>query len=158
MKLSKPSAYIFFVCCLISILICYQGMWLFSNTTEGEILNFGHGSGKKYRSIENVTVQYIVKNKAYVDTYLRNGLNGTSRKVSIRYLTFAPSFSRLNTVIGNWGLVLVVTAISIPCISIFFLIQDIVPNGTLFILTRSFPFIHVKKPVGLRDPNDQYAW
>jgi hypothetical protein len=158
MKLSKPLAYLFFVGCIIAILICYQGMWLFSKTTEGEILNFGHDPRKRYRSIENVTVQYIVNNKIYIDTYLRNGLNGTAKKISIRYLSFAPSFSRLNTVIGNWGLVLVVLAISIPSLSIFFLIQDIVPNGTVFILTRSFPFIHAKKPVGPRDPNDQYAW
>ena len=158
MKLSKFSAYLLLVFSLIVILICYQSVWLISNSTKGEILNFARGSGKGYRQIENVRIQYHVDNKVYEDTYLRSGLKDTTREVTIRYLLFAPSISRVDTFIGNWGLVVVVFVILILCISIFFLIQEIVPNGSMFILSRSFPFMHLKKPERRLDPNDQYAW
>ena len=158
MKLSKFSAYLLFVCAILVILLCYQGVWLFSKATHGEILNFGHGSGKGYKHIENVRIQYAVDNKIYEDTYLRNGLKDTTRQIAIRYLLFAPSISRVDTFIGNWGFFVVVFVIAILCISIFFLIQDIIPNGSVFIVSRAYPFVLLKKPEGRRDPNDQYAW
>ena len=158
MTLSKVGAYFFFIFCLIVLILCYQFVWVFSRTTQGEIMNFGRGVGKPYRVIENVRICYNANNKVYVDTYLRNGLKDTTHQVRIKYLVFAPSVSRMDTLIGNWGLVIVLSVMVLLCLSISFLIQDIVPNGSVFRLSGSFPFVILKKPTRERDPNDQYAW
>jgi hypothetical protein len=158
MKLSKIQAYLFFLFSLIAICILYQAIWLFSKTTTGEILNFGTGSGRDYKHVENVTIRYRVQNKEYLNTYLRNDLEGTIQRVPIKYLIFAPSISRMDNFIGNWGLVLVVFLIIFSCVSIFFLIQQIVPNGSVFVLSLSYPFFCLKKPAKEPDANDQYAW
>ena len=123
----------------------------------GQILDFGRGSGSDYKHVENVTVRYVVDDNEYTNIYLRNELDLTLKSVPIKYLLFSPSFSRLDTFAGNWGLVLVVFVIVLFCLSISFLIQQIVPNGTIFYLSRKIPFVRMKKP-SMLNPNDQYAW
>ncbi len=158
MKLSKIQAYFFILLAMMGICLLYQGIWLISGSTTGEIIKFGKGSGKDYKHIDNVTVRYIVKNKSYTDTYLRNGLDYGTGTVPIKYLLFAPSISRQDNIIGNWGLVTVVFTIVFFILSISFLIQDIVPNGSNFVFSRAYPFLRIKKPDTRLDVNDQYAW
>ena len=120
MRLSKLQTYFLLLSTVTLICLLYQTIWLFSDTANGRILQFGRGAGKQFKAVGNVTVQYAVNWTEYTDTYLRNGLPDTTRVVSIRYLSFAPSVSRLNSWVGNWGLVIVILVLAFFCLSISF--------------------------------------
>jgi hypothetical protein len=89
MQVSKTKAYFFLVVLLGATSLLYQGIWLLSRTTTGEVLDFGRGSGRGFKHVENVTIRYVVGNEAYVSNYLINGLDGEVQTVGIKSLTLS---------------------------------------------------------------------
>ena len=141
MKISKVKAY--FLIMLIGVLSCllFQGVWAVSHVTEGEVIEFGNGPGRRFKGITSVTIRYSVSGVEYVDTYLRSGVSLKTQVVPIRYLTFAPSVSRLNTPSGNWGLISALFLVFFLSVTILFLKNDIVPHRSYFTLNTKRPFV-----------------
>ena len=125
--------------------LLYQAIWLFHGITNGRIIQFGNGRGKGYRTIENVKIQYIVNGAEYNEMFLRGGLKDKNEIINIKYLLFAPEYSRINNVIGNWAMVLVVTLIVFFSISIIFLTKELIPPKSTFVLSTSYPFLWMDK-------------
>ena len=123
---------------------------MLSGVTKGDVIAFGHGSGDKYKYINNVTVQYYVSDKQYTEVFLKSDVPDTATSTPICYLLFAPSFSRLDTEVGNWGLVLVLFVLFFSCLTIVFLIKDIIPNGSYFQINRRYPYIKLIKENNLK--------
>jgi len=146
MILSRTKTYFLLLGLFIGICLLYQGIWLISSTAKGDILSFGHGSGRGYRSIENVEVNYTVHDVMYDVFFLRSGTPKYDSTVQIRYLLFAPSWSRINTFAGNWGLVLVTSAVFFSILTVVFLQKQIIPYSAQFIFGKKFPFLKQKNP------------
>jgi hypothetical protein len=147
MTVSKTKFYFLLIAVCLLCCFLYQAIWLFSKTTPGLVVSFGEGAGKRYKHIKNVTIRYVVHEQVYLDTYLRNGLPDTAKTASIRYLTFAPSISRVDTFVGNWGITMAIFIVLFLSISIIFLTKDLVPRGSVFIINKRKPFVRLATEV-----------
>ena len=147
MLLSRVQVYFLFVALLVTTVLLYQSIWLLSGKTEAQVLEFGKGSGD-YKQVEHVAVVYVVNNKTYRDNYLRNELPLNTSKVRIKYLLFAPAISRMDTFVGNWGLVLSVSTIIFLSLTIIFFSPAIFSNKTYFFFVGRFPFLIKKVNIG----------
>ena len=144
MILSRTKTYFLLLTVFVVLSLLYQCVWLISSTTEGEIIDFRNGSGR-YRHIQNIRVAYSVGYMEYESYYLRSGIPFTDSTIRIKYLLFAPSWSRPDTPIGNWGLILVSFCVYISILTVVFCQKAIIPFGTQFILDTKFPFLWQKK-------------
>src|SRR5688572_3016692 len=106
MLLTKLKFYILLQLLSITLLLLYQGIWLISDTTQGQVVNFGkqliRSSHKRIENSGTIVVRYTVKGIIHEEEYTRNGTPLWQQTVPIRYLLFAPSISRLNSFIGQW--------------------------------------------------------
>jgi len=113
----------------------------------GKIVGFAGGS---YKSIEIVDVVYEVQQQEYTHReytrhYLHGGIPDTIDYIPIRYLLFAPSWSRMDTTVGNWGAVWVFICVSFAILTVIFLQKTVIPFSARFILDKRFPFLKRKK-------------
>jgi hypothetical protein len=143
MIISRIRFYGLLVLLLAGLCGLYQTVWLFSRVTDGKVLGFGHGSGRRYRSIQSATITYNVGWQQYTQEYLRNGLSDTTASLEIRYLLFWPSVSRENTWIGNWGGPLLFFIITSVITTIVFLQSGVIPFGARFQLEKKLPFVRM---------------
>src|ERR1700759_2566831 len=104
MKLNKRQAYLAILAAWIVLSLLYQSLWIFSGTTQAEILSV-------YKTSQRVTwmkSRYAVDNKLYYGDFLKDGYDVNNRFFEIRYLRFAPGISRSNTFAINWGTLIMV--------------------------------------------------
>lgn len=119
---------------MLLVLLLHLGRWLFSDTVEGRVTT-------PY-SATVMTAHYTVDGITYTETYMRNGFPLTPRTVTVRYLTYNPKVSRINSFMGilaeplAWWLVLsmVVGALLLTNNTVF-------SKGTTFQLHKRFPWI-----------------
>lgn len=119
---------------MLLVLLLHLGRWVFSDTVEARVTT-------PY-SATVMTAHYTVEGVMYSDTYMRNGFPLTPRTVTVRYLTYNPSVSRINSFMGilaeplAWWLVLttVVGALLLTNNTVF-------SKGTTFQLHKRFPWI-----------------
>lgn len=141
MVISRSQFYGLLVLTIIGLCLLYQGIWLFSRVTNGEIEGFGRGAGRGYRSVQNTAITYTVNQQVYEENYLRNEVSDTTTTMEIRYLIFWPSISRENTWVGNWGGPLLFFIIVFVITSIVFLQDGVIPFTSKFQLNKKFPFV-----------------
>lgn len=141
MVISRKKFYCLLILVIIGLCCLYQSIWIFSRVANGEILGFGRGTGRRYRSVQNTTIEYNVNHQTYSENYLRNGISDTATTVEIRYLIFRPSVSRENTWVGNWGGPFLFFIITFVITSIVFLQDGVIAFTARFELTRKFPFV-----------------
>lgn len=134
MRFGKRTMFVILQGLALLILLLHLGRWLFSDTVEGRVTT-------PY-SATVMTVHYTVEGVEYVDTYMRNGYPLTPRTVEIRYLTYKPSTSRINTFMGigaeplAWWLV-----ISVALATLLLTDNTVFSKGTTFRLHKRFPWI-----------------
>jgi len=143
MVISRKQFYGLLILAIIGLCLLYQGIWLFSRVTNGEIEGFGRGAGRGYRSVQHTTIAYTVNQQVYEENYLRNGVSDTTTTMEIRYLIFWPSISRENTWVGNWGGPLLFFIIVFVITSIVFLQDGVIPFTSKFQLNKKFPFVRI---------------
>jgi len=143
MVISRTRFYCLVILAIICVCLLYQGIWVFSRVANGEVLGFGRGVGKGYRSVQNATIEYTVDHKVYEENYLRNGVSDTTSTMEIRYLIFSPSISRENTWVGNWGGPLLFFIITFIITSIVFLQDGVIPFTSKFEVNKKYPFVRV---------------
>ena len=141
MIISKFQTYGLLMGLFVFACILYQSVWLVSGKTDAQVVTFDRGAGRQYKTIETVKVQYSLEGKQYAATYLRSGTSHLQKTVAIKYLLFAPSWSRLDNVIGNWGLILVLAVLYFFVITIIFLTKEIIPMNATFALKSTPPFL-----------------
>jgi hypothetical protein len=89
-----------------------------------------------------MTAHYTVKGATYTNTYMRNGFPLTPRTVTIRYLTYNPKVSRINSFMSilaeplAWWLVL-----SSVLAALLLMNNTVFSKGTRFQLHKHFPWI-----------------
>jgi hypothetical protein len=142
MKISKANTYFLSIGILVTCCLVYQAVWQISDVTNGVILKFEHGTDQ-FKYVNSATIQYYVNDIEYVDTYLRSNLTDTTKVTSIRYLTFAPSISRLDTPTGMWGLISGIFLVFFLSLTILFLRKDIIPKQSHFLFDTKRPFIKI---------------
>ena len=121
----------------------YQAIWLLSNCTSAVIIDSGKGPYGAAHSIDYVTVAYLVGNKEYHETYLRNEIGSNVDSIDIKYLKFAPSFSRPDNLSGNWGIVFSIFLVYFLVLTIAFLRPDIIPKDKNIRFSFTRPFVSV---------------
>lgn len=119
---------------MLLILLLHLGRWLFAGVVEGRVTT-------PY-SATVMTVHYTVDGVPYTGNYMRNGFPLASRTAEIRYLTYNPSQSRINSFMGiaaeplAWWLVL-----SVVIAALLLTDNAVFSKGTTFQLHKRFPFI-----------------
>jgi hypothetical protein len=118
--------------------IIYYGAWLFSNTVSGDLISPFDPT--------TITVVYKVDGNEYRGNYMRNNIGFSERKVIIRYLTWNPSSSRVNSFLGmaaepfGWWLVFLLGS------GVLLLPDNVVfSKGTVFRIYKKFPWISMEE-------------
>lgn len=134
MRFGKRTMFAILQGLILLVLLLHLGRWLFSAVVEGRVTT-------PY-SATVMTVHYTVNGVEYVDTYMRNGYPLTPRTVEIRYLTYNPSKSRINTFMGiaaeplAWWLMITVALAALLLTN-----NTVFSKGTTFYLHKRFPWI-----------------
>jgi len=147
MQLNKLKAYLALQASVLLLCLLYESVWLFSRTTTAGITAYGRlSSYRRARSINTLDAFYTVDGKEYDASYLRNAYSSPDNKLPVRYLIFAPSISRPDTLMGNWGVPIVAFPIIFLISTIAFLQKEIIPHETIFVLSKRKPFLKLLKP------------
>lgn len=147
MQLTKLRAYLTIQATVILLCLLYESAWLFSRTTTAGITGYGHlSSYRRGHSVNTLDAFYVVDGIEYDASYLRNEYTSPDGRLPVRYLIFAPSISRPNTLMGNWGVPIVAFPIIFLISTIAFLQKEIIPHETIFVLSKTKPFIKLIKP------------
>jgi hypothetical protein len=143
MFLNKRQTYIYLQVLFIACLLLIQSTWIFSRTTNGEIISFDRAARTgKWKHIETMTVRYTVGYKQYTSVYTRNSTPLWQKQISVRYLTLFPGTSRIDSFITNWEEYMIWYLIFFLATSmIFFVPNEVLPKGTLFELRKQFPWV-----------------
>ena len=130
---------------LISLfLLFYFAPWLFSKVITAKIVT-------PYEA-NTIHVEYLVDGKNYFDDHLRNGIEFSQRFVSLRYLTFHPQTSRINSFMGIWAEPLAWSSVFLVASAMLLLTHNTVfSKGTIFILHKKFPWISMDEFFPLSD-------
>jgi len=134
MRFSKLAMFLTLQGIILLVLAAHLGRWLFSDTTEGAVT-------LPY-SVTMMTVQYSVHGRSYSETYMRNGYEFTARTVPVRYLTYNPAKSRVNSFMGilaeplAWWLFL-----SLGLGALLLIDNSVFSKGTRFQVHKRFPWI-----------------
>jgi hypothetical protein len=156
MRFGKKTMFAILQGLILLVLLIHLGRWLFSSVVEGRVTT-------PY-SATVMTVHYAVNGVEYVDTYMRNGYPLTPKTVEIRYLTYNPAKSRINTFMGiaaeplAWWLV-----ISVGMAALLLTDNTVFTKGTTFQLHKHFPWLSmdeyfpVKKRWFYRDAEKEYG-
>jgi hypothetical protein len=127
------------------ILAFYFGPWLFSRVTIGTITT-------PYETTK-IYAAYVVNGKTYSDSYMRNGIEFSKRTVAIRYLSFHPQSSRVNSFMGMWAEPLAWWSVFILASAMLLLMPNVVfSKGTIFQIQRKYPWISMEEYFPLPNP------
>ena len=119
---------------MLFILLLHLGRWGFSDTVEARVTT-------PY-SVTVMTAHYTVDGVTYTDTYMRNGFPLTPRTVTVRYLTYNPSVSRIDSFMGILAEPLAWWLVLSSVLALLFLTNNTVfSKGTQFQLHKRFPWI-----------------
>jgi hypothetical protein len=120
------------------LLLVYSCVWMLGRTTTGTITT--------RFAVTTIQVSYMVDGVEYAHDYLRNDVDYGSREVSIRYLPFDPSFSRINSFMGilaeplGWWMVFFIASAML-----LFIDNPVFSKGTMFQLQWRFPWISMEE-------------
>ena len=144
-ELSKVRLYLVLHALFIGVILLYQSLWLFSTTSMAYCYAY-NGEYLARRGINPGTLvyHYGAGENIYRSTSTRNETPLDQHTIQIRYLTFCPSVSRLNTFEGNWlgyliawGIFFVITTM------IFFIPNETMPPRSYFYFSKQKPWIHM---------------
>ena len=138
MRLSKLKMFFALNGFIAFVVACYCTVW-FTAPTAPALITTPFAPTK-------ILVTYKVGGRIYDAGYLRNDIPFDTRYVTVRYLSFAPSYSRVNTFMGvaaeplAWWLVFFLAS------SMLLLTNNLVfSKGTQFFIRRKFPWISMEE-------------
>ena len=138
MRFGKTRMFFYVNGLALAALLVYFSPWLFSATTSARVV-------QPYEA-NVVHVEYVVANTPYGGRYMRNGIAFTERYLSIRYLTFHPRTSVINSFMGMWAEPLAWWGIFILASGMLLLTNNTVfSKGTVFQLQKKYPWISMEE-------------
>ncbi|MGZ3848827.1 MAG: hypothetical protein ACXVMS_09435 [Flavisolibacter sp.] len=130
-------------------LACYFAPWLFSKVTLARTM-------APFES-NLIHLQYTVAGKTYLADHLRNGISSLQNTVPVRYLTFHPQTSRVNSFMGMWAEPLAWWSVFLLASSMLLLTHNTVfSKGTIFQVHRKFPWISMDEYFPYTE--ERYQW
>jgi hypothetical protein len=142
-ELSSFKFYLLLQTLVVGSIMLYQLLWLvFGTTTMADCFVYGHKN--ELQNSGTLYYRYNTFEKNYEDYGTRNEVPISQESIEIKYLSFAPSFSRINSFENNWlgfiiayGLFLVITSL------IFLIDNDTMPKNSYFYFTKKKPWINM---------------
>jgi hypothetical protein len=134
MRFGKRTMFLVLNGSIACLLLVYSCVWMLGRTTTGTITT-------RY-AVTTIEVTYSVDGVAFAHDYLRNDVDYGRQEVSIRYLPFDPSFSRINSFMGilaeplGWWMVFFIASAML-----LFIDNPVFSKGTMFQLQWRFPWI-----------------
>ena len=120
------------------VLVFYFAPWLLSRVTTGTVVTPFEA--------DQINVSYTVNGSMYFDSYMRNGIEFSQRTISIRYLSFNPQTSRVNSFMGMWAEPLAWWGVFLLASAMLLLTHNSVfSKGTVFQLQKKFPWISMEE-------------
>lgn len=116
------------------LLLCYFGLWMINGKATGTVV-------RPYFS-NTLTVSYSVNNQEYIGSYSRYDIPFSARSVTVRYLLFHPSSSRINSFMGiaaeplAWWLVFLLASAMLLLTH-----NTVFSRGTIFQIQKKFPWL-----------------
>jgi hypothetical protein len=147
-RLSKIKLFFFIHVAIALMLAAYFSIWLFGNKITADVIP-PHLPGRVY-------VQYRVEGELYQTSFLRNDLPFLARKVSIRYPSFDPSYSRINSFLGiyaeplGWWLLFFLVSAMLLLTN-----NPVFSKGTNFYFRKKFPWVSMEEYFPLSDEDYQ---
>ncbi|MFL5741145.1 MAG: hypothetical protein ACJ75B_13060 [Flavisolibacter sp.] len=119
-------------------LVFYFSLWIFGGKATAEIISPYYTN--------QVDVKYLVGTKVYSSTYLRNDVPYNQRKISIRYLSFHPQSSRIDSFMGIYFEPLAWWSVFLLASAMLLLTDNLVfSRGTMFGIGKNFPWISMEE-------------
>ena len=139
MRFGKLRMFLFLNGAILFALLCYSAFWLlFGETVMGKVVT-------PYLP-NTITVQYKAKGDTFKKTYMRNGVPFSYKEVSVRYLSFSPSSSRINSFMGFLAEPLAWWFVFLLASAMLLLTNNTVfSRGTIFQLHKGFPWISMEE-------------
>lgn len=134
MRFGKRTMYFILQGIMLLILLLHLGRWVLSGVVTGRVTT-------PY-SATMMTVYYTVDGVEYANDYMRNGHPDGSKTAEVRYLTYNPAKSRINTFMGiaaeplAWWFF-----ISLGVSALLLTNNAVFSKGTQFQLHKRFPWI-----------------
>jgi len=134
MQFGKLRMFFYFNGSIALILLLYFSPWFWSRVTMAKVIT-------PYE-VTTIQLQYEANGKQYTDGHMRNDIPFQQRMVRIRYLTFHPSSSRIDSFMGIcaeplawWSVLLLASAM------LLLMPNGVFSRGTIFHLHKKFPWI-----------------
>ena len=152
MRLSKIKLFLLIHVFIALLLAVYLSIWLFGNKVMADVIP-PHLPSRVY-------VQYRVEGELYQTSFLRNDIPFFVRKVDIRYPSFDPSYSRVNSFLGiyaeplGWWLLFFLVSAMLLLTN-----NPVFSKGTNFYFRKKFPWVSMEEyfPLSEEDFQDQVS-
>jgi hypothetical protein len=104
LELSRVQLYFVLHAVFIGSFLLYQSLWIFSKTTSAYCYAYNEEQlVARGQSPGTLVYHYVVNNKMYRETTTRNEIPLTQHAIQVRYLSFYPAVSRIDSFYGNWA-------------------------------------------------------
>ena len=145
LELSRVQLYLVLHAVFIGSFLLYQSLWIFSKTTSAYCYAYNEEQlVARGQSPGTLVYHYVVNDKMYRETTTRNEIPLTQHSIQVKYLSFYPAFSRIDSFYGNWaGFVMAWGIFFVITTMIFFIPNDTMPSNSFFYFTSKKPWIHM---------------
>lgn len=134
MQFGKARMFFYFNGIIALNLLLYFSPWLCSRVTMAKVIT-------PYE-VTTIQLQYEANGKQYTGGHMRNDIPFQQRMVRIRYLTFHPSSSRIDSFMGIWAEPLAWWSVLLLASAMLLLMPNgVFSKGTIFHLDKKFPWI-----------------
>lgn len=138
MRFGKLKMFLLLQGIAVFVLLCYFSIWMISGKATGTLI-------RPYYS-NTMNISYKVGSKTYTRSYARYDVPFGELKIPIRYLSFLPSSSRVDSFMGllaeplGWWLVFLLAS------SMLLLTDNTVfSKGTVFQTHKKFPWLSMEE-------------
>ena len=138
MRFSKIKLFLFIHIFIALLMAVYFSIWLFGNKITADVIP-PHLPSRVY-------VQYRVEGELYQTSFLRNDIPFFARRLDIRYPSFDPSYSRVNSFLGiyaeplGWWLLFFLVSAMLLLTN-----NPVFSKGTNFYFRKQFPWVSMEE-------------
>lgn len=134
MQFGKLRMFFYFNGIIAGFLLLYYSPWMFSKVTTAKVVT--------PFEVTTIQLQYEANGKLYTSGHMRNDIPFQQRTVRIRYLTFHPASSRVDSFMGMWAEPLAWWSVLLVASAMLLLMPNAVfSKGTIFHIHKKFPWI-----------------
>jgi hypothetical protein len=142
-ELSSLQFYLLLQIIVIVCIFLYQSLWFFgSKNTMADC--FVYGRQNQLKNSGTLYYRYYDNYNWYEDYGARSEVPISQEKIEIKYLSFMPSVSRINSFENNWLGFMIAYGIFLTITSLIFLIDnDTMPKNSFFYFSTKKPWVNM---------------